>query len=79
MTVVEPVDQMHIARTATSRTDGQRTGQMRLGAGGESGDFLVPDRNPLDDFLLADRFSEAVQRITDDPVNAFNARGERVS
>jgi hypothetical protein len=44
---------------------------MRLGAGGESGDFLVPDRSPFNDLLLADRLSKPVQRVADDPVNAF--------
>jgi hypothetical protein len=76
MTVVEPIDQVHITRAATPHTDGQRTGKMRLGAGGESGDFLVPNRNPLNNRLLADRFRKAVQRVTNDPVNAFNTCGD---
>src|SRR6202051_2537379 len=42
MTIVEPVDQMQIARPATSRANGKFPGKMRLRSGGKRRRFLVP-------------------------------------
>jgi hypothetical protein len=53
MAVVKTVDEMHVAGTATSRADGEGTGEVGLGAGREGGDLLVADRHPLDGRLLA--------------------------
>ena len=75
MAIIKSVDEVHIARTATSGTNGQRTGKMGLSAGGESGNFFVPDRYPIYHFLLPQRLSKPVQRIAHDTVDAFNAGG----
>jgi hypothetical protein len=48
MTVEQAVDEMHIARPATTGTDRKLSGQMRLGAGCEGGDLFVPDMHPFD-------------------------------
>ena len=48
---------------------------MGLGAGGKSRDLLVPDMRPIDLAPAADRVGEAVQAVTDNAVNAFDAGG----
>ena len=55
--------------------DGEFTRQMRLGAGREGGDLLVPDMDPLDLPLAAYRIRQAVQAVADDAVNPFDACG----
>jgi hypothetical protein len=72
MAIIKTIDKVHVARTATAGTDGKRTGKMCFGAGCEGGDFLVADRDPIDLFLLSNRFGEPVQGITNHPVNAFD-------
>src|SRR5207237_8548319 len=47
VTIVESVDQMEIARSATTGADGQATSQMRFRAGRKSGRFFVAHMNPL--------------------------------
>ena len=48
MAVEEPVDQMQVAGSATSGTDGQSTGQLRLRARRECRGLFVPDVDPVD-------------------------------
>ena len=72
MAIIEAIDQMHIFRTATSSTDGKRPAKMCFGPGCESGDLLVPDRNPVNKFMFTYRFGESVQRVTHYTVNAFD-------
>jgi hypothetical protein len=48
MTIEQAVDEMQIAWSAAAGTDGKLSGQMRLGAGCEGGDLLVPDMHPFD-------------------------------
>jgi hypothetical protein len=50
---------------------------MGLGAGGERGDLLVPDMDPLDLSLTADGIGQTVQTVADDAVNALDARGNK--
>jgi hypothetical protein len=63
-----------IARPAAPGTDGEFAGQMRIRPGGEGGDLLVPDVDPFDLSLSANGIGEAVEAVTDDPVDAFNSR-----
>src|SRR5208283_1442167 len=58
VTIEQAVDQMQIARSAASGADGELTRQMRLGACRESGNFLVPDVDPLDLVLAPDRVGQ---------------------
>ena len=50
---------------------------MRVGAGGEGGDFLVADVQPVDPAMAAERVGEAVEAVADDAVDPSHAgRGE---
>ena len=54
-------------------------GQMRLGAGREGRDLLVPDMDPLDLALAAERVGQTVQAVADDAVDALDAgRSQRL-
>ena len=46
---------------------------MRLGAGREGGDLLVPDMDPLDLALPAERVGQPVQAVADDAVDPLDA------
>jgi hypothetical protein len=48
---------------------------MRLGAGGECGNLLVSDMQPLHLSLPADGIRQAVRAVADDSVDAFHSRG----
>ena len=74
MTVEQPVDEMQIARSAAARADRELAGQMRLGAGREGRDLLVPDMEPLDLALPANGVGQAVQAVADNTVDALDAR-----
>ena len=73
--VEQAVDEVQIARPAAAGADRELTRQMRLGAGREGGDLLVPDMDPLDLPLAAYRVRQAVQAVADDAVNPFDACG----
>jgi hypothetical protein len=47
---------------------------MRLGAGRESGDLLVPDVNPVDLALPSDGVGQTVEAVADDPLDPPDAR-----
>src|ERR1700684_2837571 len=63
MTIVEPVDQMQIARAATSRAHGYIPAKMRFRAGGKRRRLLVSHMDPLNLFVRANRVRDAVERI----------------
>jgi hypothetical protein len=46
---------------------------MRLGAGGECGDLLVPDMDPVDLSLTADRIRQAVEAVAYNPIDPLDA------
>lgn len=73
LTVEQAVDVVEIARTATAGADRELAGDLRLGAGGESGAFFMPYVNPVDASQPPKRIGEAVQRIADDAVDSFHA------
>ena len=87
MRVIEPVDQVHVARARAAR---ELAGQRRLTGRGERGLLLVPGEHPLDALLPADGLGYRVQGITGnapdplDPVrgkvvdNGFGDRGHAV-
>ena len=79
MAVEQTVDEVQIARPAAPGTDGERAGEMRLGAGRESRHLLMPDMHPVDLLLPADRIGDPVQAVADDAVDALDAgRRERL-
>ena len=48
---------------------------MRLGAGGERCHLLMPDMNPFDLALAAQRVGQPVETVADDAVNPFDSCG----
>src|SRR5207249_1352365 len=72
--IIEAIDQMEIAGSATSGADSQASGEMRLRAGGKCGRFFVSQMNPPNFFLLSNRFGNRVERVSSDSVNSFHAR-----
>lgn len=73
MTIKKAVDEMEIAWPAASGTDGELAGQMCLGTGRKGGHFLVPDMNPVDASVTADRIGKAIQAIPNDSIDALDA------
>src|SRR5262249_29328782 len=73
--VEQPVDEREIARPAAAGADRELTREMGLGTGRKGCDFLVPDMNPFDLALTAQRVGQPVETVTDDAVNAFDSRG----
>jgi hypothetical protein len=71
--VEQAVDEMQVARPATASANGEVTRKMRLGAGRESGDLLVPDMDPLDFTLPSQGVSKAVKAIADNAIDPFDA------
>src|SRR5271168_4203117 len=61
MAIVKTIDEVHVAGSATSRTHNQGTSQVRFRTGGESRNFLVPERHPLDDLLCSQSLGKPVK------------------
>jgi hypothetical protein len=61
--VVQAVDQVQVARSATARAHREPAGDLRLGRGGERGGLLVPDVHPVDAVRAADRVHDRVQAV----------------
>jgi hypothetical protein len=72
--VEQAVDEMQVARSAAARADRELTREMGLATGGKRRDLLVPDVNPFDLALAAQRVGQPVEAVTDDAVNAFDSR-----
>lgn len=75
MTIVEPIDQMQIAWSATAGTDRKLAGEMRVGARRKSRRLLVPGMNPLHVGALAQRVRHGIQTVADDTIDVANTRG----
>jgi hypothetical protein len=58
--IKETVNEVHIARPATSSANSQFAGQVRLRSCGKRSGFFVPDMNPLNFSALSDRFKDGV-------------------
>ena len=72
--IKQAVDQMQIARSAAAGADREFAGQMRFGAGRESGNLFMPDMNPLDLGLPAQRVGQPIQAVADDAIDPLDAR-----
>src|SRR5262249_945377 len=70
--VEQAVDKVQVARSAASCTDDELAGQVRLGAGRERADFFVPNMNPLDLALVADRVGHTVQTVAANSVDTLD-------
>ena len=66
---------MQVAGAATAGADRQAPGDMGVGAGGEGGDLLVADMQPLDAARAAKRVGEPVQAVADDALDALHSGG----
>ena len=77
--VEQAVDQVQVAGAAAAGADRELAGQMRVGAGGEGRDLLVPDMQPVDLALPAQCVGEPVQAVADDAVDALTPAAARVS
>src|SRR5580698_667943 len=73
LTVVEAINQMHVAGATTSGTDRQLASEMGLGAGGESGRLLVSYANPADILSNPNRICNSVERVAGDSIDPFHA------
>src|SRR5258708_37873545 len=71
--VEQTIDQVQVARTATSGADRETTCDMRVRAGRERGDFLVPDMQPSNAAMAAQRIGEAIEAAAHDSVDALDA------
>src|SRR5262245_65769843 len=70
----QAVDEMQVARSAAAGADRELTREMGLATGGKRRDLLVPDVNPFDLALAAQRVGQPVETVADDAVNAFDSR-----
>ncbi|MDP9839862.1 hypothetical protein J2T09_004642 [Neorhizobium huautlense] len=75
MTIEQAVDQVEIARSATSRAYGQLPGDMGFSTGGKSCGFLMSGMDPFDITTLAQRLCHPVQTVTDDAIYPLHAGG----
>jgi hypothetical protein len=66
-------------RAATSDEGGVAAGDIRIRAGRESGDFLMPDMQALNAAMAPQCIGKAVQAVARDSVDALDARGGEVS
>jgi hypothetical protein len=78
MAIEQPVDQVKVSGPAAAGADSELAGEMGLGAGCEGGDFLMPDMNPFDLALAAQRVGEPVEAVADDAVDSFDAGGDKL-
>jgi hypothetical protein len=75
--VEQAVDEMQVAGPAAACADRELTGEMGFAGGGKRRDFLVPDMNPFDLALMAQRVGQPVETVADDAVNALDSRREK--
>src|SRR5258705_13270434 len=73
--VEQTIDQVQVARTATSGADRETTCDMRIRASRERGDFLVPDMQPLNAAMAPQRIGEAIEAVAHDSINTLDTRG----
>src|SRR5277367_3468380 len=73
MTVVQPIDEMEIARTTTASAHGEFAGEMGLGTCGKGCHLFVTNVQPIDLVALADDFGQSVERVANNPIDAFDA------
>src|SRR5580704_8657828 len=74
VTIVEPVDQMQIARAATSRANGQLPGKMRFRASGKRRRLFMSYMHPLNLLVCANRIRDAIERVPRYAVHSPNSR-----
>src|ERR1700682_471968 len=73
--VEQAIDQVQVARTATSGADRETARDMRTRAGRERGDFLVPDMQPLNAAMAAQGIGEAIEAVAYDSIDTLDTGG----
>src|SRR5229473_5335023 len=73
--VEQTIDEVQVARAATSGADRETARDMRVRAGGERGDFLVPDMQPLHAAMAAQCIGEAIEAVAYDSIDALDTGG----
>ena len=73
LAIVEPINQVEIARTTASRAHCNLPGQVALCPGGKGSRFFVAYVHPLDLLVAPDRIGDAVQRVAGDTINTLDA------
>src|ERR1700747_796697 len=73
LTVVEAINQMHVARATTSGTNRQLASEMSFGPGGERRCLLVSYTNPANVLSSANRICNSVERVARDSIDPFHA------
>src|SRR5258708_28113645 len=69
------MNQVRFARPATSGEDRKTTCDMAVPAGGERGDFLVPDVQPLHAAMAAQCIGEAIEAVAYDSIDTLDTGG----
>jgi hypothetical protein len=72
--IIKSVDQMQVARPATSSANGEMPGQVRFRSRRKRGGFLVSHGNPFDVVPRADGIGDAVERISGQSIDVLHAR-----
>ena len=73
VTVKQTVDQMQVTRSAGTSADRQFAGQLRLRAGGESGNLFVPGGHPVDGAHAVQAIAQSIEGIAGDAPDTFHA------
>src|SRR5206468_11114411 len=67
--IVQPVDQVQVARAAAAGADGELAGEVRLCSRGEGRCLLVPHVDPSKLVLPPDGVGDPVERVSRDPID----------
>ena len=67
--IVQPVDQVQVARAAAAGADGELAGEVRLCPRGEGRRLLVPHGDPSKLVLSPDGIGDPVERVSRDPID----------
>ena len=73
MGIEQPVDEMKISGSATTGANSELAREMGLAGGGESCSLFVPNIDPFDLALAAQRIGQPIKAIADDAINPFDA------
>jgi hypothetical protein len=72
--IVKPVNQMQIARSGASGTDCKLSRKVCFGPGGERCRLFMPDVNPSNLLLFANRIRDSIHRVARNAIYPFNSR-----
>jgi len=67
--IVQPVDQVQVARAAAAGADGELAGEVRFCSRGEGCRLLVPHGDPSKPVLSPDGIGDSVERVSRDPID----------